>query len=415
MSNKFKYSRCFLKFLFLKKISLFRNVFCILFLSVFVSFCTKIGDRAEPSYIISSFLNYGVKGEHAEAFQLVSESSKKFMTFEEFEKLMLNSNGYQDETPSLPLKIKALDIDLNFPAIRRFQVQLVKDYKNKFLEYKYFTLEKTENKWYIVLTNNMYPSLSKSFEQEDFANTLKICHKILEVDPFNHQALLYQTWCSYVQNDYHRSHQLLGEYCLIFPTYNTCLLNNLLIYHTGSNVDTSRICPIDLNAIPLEVIHCTETYWKVVDDLSNFGDYKSALTICNEIRPSELDKNMLLTKKAFLFFMMAIYPDPKFSFKFDALNDNYRHTYANKLRQARDLLFRDPEFLFATQKERNAMLISFFDFFCRPYLIENNIIHDQDIQKYKDSFVQEFNLNNAENSNSPFIDSLNLISLSYID
>lgn len=164
--------------------------------------CNRKPDLSNPKDVVSSYQNFINEGKISEAFDLVSDSSKSILTFQDFQDYYNMEFDSAFKRTSFFIKdIKQMPIDANFPDFRSFEFrELVvnKLTKDSALNYYYVRVKNLKKSgWHVVWTKHLERVAHDLQEDSKFDEAIKVCDKILHYDPLNGDVYLIKAWIYY--------------------------------------------------------------------------------------------------------------------------------------------------------------------------------------------------------------------------
>jgi len=159
--------------------------------------CNSVDD-SNPNDLLKNYIDYGFNKSYEKRHELISTDSKKICSLGEY----LNYYEKPDSlTPinNVLLSIKELQAGKNYPSYKRFRTKTESIMENNdTLKYlSYWTLKNENNHWRVVWWGNILQQSEKKYNNGDFDGTIKLCEKIIKLDPYAAVAYSKIGWCYY--------------------------------------------------------------------------------------------------------------------------------------------------------------------------------------------------------------------------
>ena len=159
--------------------------------------CNSVDD-SNPNDLLKNYINYGFNKSYEKRYELISTDSKKICSLGEY-------LSYYEKPDSLTpinnvlLSIKELQADKNYPTYKRFRTKSERVMENNdTLQYlSYWTLKNENNHWRVVWSGTIAQQSDEKYNNGDFDGTIKLCEKIIELDPYAAVAYSKIGWCYY--------------------------------------------------------------------------------------------------------------------------------------------------------------------------------------------------------------------------
>lgn len=161
--------------------------------------CNRKPDLSNPKDVATNYQNLINKGKFYQAFELVSDSSKSILTYQDFQDYYDSEYDSITNANSFFIKdIKQMPLEANFPEYRAFEFkELVvnKISKDSSIYYYYLNVyNQGQRGWLVVWIKHLERAAVQLEEKSKYVDAINVCDKILEYDPINGQAYLLKAW-----------------------------------------------------------------------------------------------------------------------------------------------------------------------------------------------------------------------------
>jgi len=171
----------------------------ILICFLFLFGCNRNPDFSNPKDVVTNYQNLINKGSIKEAFELISDSSKNILTFQDFQEYYNLKYDSSIKANSFIIEdIRQMPINANFPDYRSYEFKeltISKITKDSIRSYYYVRVKNTgKNGWRIVWTKHLEKVAGQMEGKSKYPEVLSVCDKILHNDPLNGDAYLIKAW-----------------------------------------------------------------------------------------------------------------------------------------------------------------------------------------------------------------------------
>jgi len=161
--------------------------------------CNNNPDFSNPKDVVISYQKLINKGKIDKAFKLVSDSSKKILTYQDFRDYYdvkldsaINANSF------IIIDIIQMPIEVNFPDYRSYEIKEIainKILKDSTTNYYYISAKnQSKNGWRVVWTKQLESAARQLQGKSKYTEALRVCDNILNLDPNNGDAYQLKAW-----------------------------------------------------------------------------------------------------------------------------------------------------------------------------------------------------------------------------